>query len=76
MRAGGAAYTYLPASVRRFPTAERLAEMLREAGLTDVRFELMAGSIVGRSGATAKRELLKRSEIARLKALLNRVVLI
>jgi demethylmenaquinone methyltransferase/2-methoxy-6-polyprenyl-1,4-benzoquinol methylase len=43
---GGDAYTYLPASVKRFPTAERLAEMLREAGFGDVRFKLMAGSIV------------------------------
>jgi demethylmenaquinone methyltransferase/2-methoxy-6-polyprenyl-1,4-benzoquinol methylase len=43
---GGDAYTYLPASVKRFPTAERLAEMLREAGFTDVRFRLMGGSIV------------------------------
>ena len=43
---GGDAYTYLPASVKRFPTAERLAEMLREAGFGDVRFKLMGGSIV------------------------------
>jgi demethylmenaquinone methyltransferase / 2-methoxy-6-polyprenyl-1,4-benzoquinol methylase len=43
---GGDAYTYLPASVKRFPTAERLADMLREAGFTDVRFKLMGGSIV------------------------------
>jgi demethylmenaquinone methyltransferase/2-methoxy-6-polyprenyl-1,4-benzoquinol methylase len=43
---GGDAYTYLPASVKRFPTAERLAELLREAGFTDVRFRLLAGSIV------------------------------
>ena len=43
---GGAAYTYLPASVKRFPTAERLADMLREAGFGDVRFRLLAGSIV------------------------------
>ena len=43
---GGDAYTYLPASVKRFPTAERLADMLREAGFADVRFDLMAGSIV------------------------------
>jgi demethylmenaquinone methyltransferase / 2-methoxy-6-polyprenyl-1,4-benzoquinol methylase len=43
---GGDAYTYLPASVKRFPTAERLAEMLREAGFSDVRFKLMGGSIV------------------------------
>jgi len=43
---GGDAYTYLPASVKRFPTAERLADMLREAGFGDVRFKLMGGSIV------------------------------
>jgi len=43
---GGDAYTYLPASVKRFPTAERLADLLREAGFTDVRFKLMGGSIV------------------------------
>ena len=43
---GGDAYTYLPASVKRFPTAERLADMLREAGFDDVRFRLLAGSIV------------------------------
>jgi demethylmenaquinone methyltransferase/2-methoxy-6-polyprenyl-1,4-benzoquinol methylase len=43
---GGAAYSYLPASVRRFPDAERLAELMREAGFGDVRFRLLAGSIV------------------------------
>jgi demethylmenaquinone methyltransferase/2-methoxy-6-polyprenyl-1,4-benzoquinol methylase len=43
---GGAAYTYLPASVRRFPHAERLAELLADAEFTDVRFRLLAGSIV------------------------------
>jgi len=43
---GGDAYTYLPASVKRFPTAERLADMLREAGFSAVRFSLLAGSIV------------------------------
>jgi demethylmenaquinone methyltransferase/2-methoxy-6-polyprenyl-1,4-benzoquinol methylase len=43
---GGDAYTYLPASVKRFPTAERLAAMLREAGFANVRFRLLAGSIV------------------------------
>lgn len=43
---GGDAYTYLPASVKRFPTAERLADMLRETGFGDVRFKLLGGSIV------------------------------
>jgi demethylmenaquinone methyltransferase / 2-methoxy-6-polyprenyl-1,4-benzoquinol methylase len=43
---GGAAYSYLPASVKRFPDAESLARMLRECGFGDVRFQLLAGSIV------------------------------
>jgi demethylmenaquinone methyltransferase/2-methoxy-6-polyprenyl-1,4-benzoquinol methylase len=43
---GGAAYTYLPASVKRFPAAERLADLLGEVGFTGVRFRLLAGSIV------------------------------
>jgi len=43
---GGDAYTYLPASVKRFPTAERLADLLREAGFSGVRVRLLAGSIV------------------------------
>jgi len=43
---GGSAYTYLPASVKRFPAAEQLVEQMREAGFDDVRFRLLAGSIV------------------------------
>jgi demethylmenaquinone methyltransferase/2-methoxy-6-polyprenyl-1,4-benzoquinol methylase len=43
---GGSAYTYLPASVKRFPPAERLADLLRESGFSEVRFRLLAGSIV------------------------------
>ena len=43
---GGDAYTYLPASVRRFPPAEELAALLCEVGFTDVRFRLLGGSIV------------------------------
>jgi demethylmenaquinone methyltransferase/2-methoxy-6-polyprenyl-1,4-benzoquinol methylase len=43
---GGSAYTYLPASVKRFPDAETLAELMRAHGLTDVRFRLLGGSIV------------------------------
>lgn len=34
-----AAYRYLPESVDRFPGAERLADRLRAAGFSDVRFE-------------------------------------
>jgi demethylmenaquinone methyltransferase/2-methoxy-6-polyprenyl-1,4-benzoquinol methylase len=51
---GGDAYTYLPASVKRFPTAERLADMLREAGFSEVRFKLMGGSIVALHTGTAQ----------------------
>ncbi len=43
---GGSAYTYLPASVKRFPDAETLAALMRDAGFADVRFRLLAGSIV------------------------------
>ncbi len=43
---GGKAYTYLPASVRRFPGAEDLVTLLREEGFEQVRFRLLGGSIV------------------------------
>jgi demethylmenaquinone methyltransferase/2-methoxy-6-polyprenyl-1,4-benzoquinol methylase len=43
---GGSAYTYLPASVRRFPGPEDLAELLRAAGFSDVGYRLFAGGIV------------------------------
>jgi demethylmenaquinone methyltransferase/2-methoxy-6-polyprenyl-1,4-benzoquinol methylase len=51
---GGEAYSYLPASVRRFPDAERLAALMREAGFGEVGFRLLAGSIVAlHTGAAA-----------------------
>lgn len=40
------AYTYLPDSVRKFPSAEQLAEAMRGAGFRAVRFERMTGGIV------------------------------
>jgi demethylmenaquinone methyltransferase / 2-methoxy-6-polyprenyl-1,4-benzoquinol methylase len=43
---GGAAYTYLPASVRRFPGPEELSALLRSAGFDDVAVRLFAGGIV------------------------------
>ena len=43
---GGSAYTYLPASVRRFPPPDDLAELMREAGFRDVGYRLLAGGIV------------------------------
>lgn len=43
---GGDAYTYLPASVRRFPPPRELADLLRACGYGNVRFRLFAGGIV------------------------------
>ena len=43
---GGSAYTYLPASVRRFPKPEELAELLNSCGFQAVRFRRFAGGIV------------------------------
>jgi demethylmenaquinone methyltransferase/2-methoxy-6-polyprenyl-1,4-benzoquinol methylase len=43
---GGRAYTYLPASVRRFPGPEDLAAAFEPAGFADVRWRLLGGGIV------------------------------
>lgn len=43
---GGDAYTYLPASVRRFPGPDELADLLAECGFDNVRYRLFAGGIV------------------------------
>ena len=43
---GGDAYTYLPASVRRFPGPEDLADLLSACGFERVRFRRFAGGIV------------------------------
>jgi demethylmenaquinone methyltransferase / 2-methoxy-6-polyprenyl-1,4-benzoquinol methylase len=51
---GGSAYTYLPASVRRFPGPEDLATLMREAGFGDVRYRLLAGGIVALHTGTAR----------------------
>jgi demethylmenaquinone methyltransferase/2-methoxy-6-polyprenyl-1,4-benzoquinol methylase len=51
---GGSAYTYLPASVKRFPTAEKLTELLRTCGFAEVRFRLLGGSIVALHTGTAE----------------------
>jgi len=42
----GAAYGYLPASVKRFPEPPQLAGAMVRAGLDDVRWQLFAGGIV------------------------------
>ena len=50
---GGRAYTYLPASVRRFPGAEDLQALMDESGFEQVSFVLLGGSIVALHVATA-----------------------
>ena len=43
---GGAAFTYLPASVRRFPEPRELARLMEGAGFEQIRWRLFAGGIV------------------------------
>ena len=43
---GGAAYSYLPASVRRFPGPEDLGEAMRRAGFAEIGWRLLGGGIV------------------------------
>jgi demethylmenaquinone methyltransferase/2-methoxy-6-polyprenyl-1,4-benzoquinol methylase len=51
---GGSAYTYLPASVRRFPGPDDLAALLERTGFGEVRFRLLAGGIVALHTGTAR----------------------
>ena len=46
MLPGGDAYTYLAASVRRFPGVAELADLLAAAGFDAVRYRTFAGGIV------------------------------
>jgi demethylmenaquinone methyltransferase/2-methoxy-6-polyprenyl-1,4-benzoquinol methylase len=50
---GGSAYTYLPASVRRFPGPEELAPLIASAGFDAVRYRTFAGGIVALHTAEA-----------------------
>lgn len=43
---GGKAYTYLPASVRRFPGPDELAALMRAHGFADVAYRRLGGGIV------------------------------
>jgi len=43
---GGKAYTYLPASIQRFPGPEDLSAALGSAGFGDVSFRLLGGGVV------------------------------
>jgi len=48
------AYTYLPESVRSFPSPDRLAEKMDAAGLERIRWTILAGGIIAiHSGAVA-----------------------
>lgn len=40
------AYSYLPESVRSFPPPAKLAELMDEAGLTGIRYTVLAGGII------------------------------
>jgi demethylmenaquinone methyltransferase / 2-methoxy-6-polyprenyl-1,4-benzoquinol methylase len=51
---GGSAYTYLPASVRRFPGPAELADVIGAAGFHSVRIRLFAGGIVALHIAEAR----------------------
>lgn len=41
-----AAYSYLPNSVKRFPSPDGLAAEMQRAGLSEIRYRLLAGGIV------------------------------
>jgi demethylmenaquinone methyltransferase / 2-methoxy-6-polyprenyl-1,4-benzoquinol methylase len=51
---GGAAYTYLPASVRRFPGPAELAKLMQASGFRDVRYRVFGGGIVALHVGVAK----------------------
>jgi demethylmenaquinone methyltransferase/2-methoxy-6-polyprenyl-1,4-benzoquinol methylase len=51
---GGSAYTYLPASVRRFPGPAELADVIAAAGFRDLSARLFAGGIVALHTAVAE----------------------
>jgi demethylmenaquinone methyltransferase / 2-methoxy-6-polyprenyl-1,4-benzoquinol methylase len=52
--AGGSAYTYLPASVRRFPGTVDLAARIERAGFAEVAYRTFAGGIVALHTAVAR----------------------
>jgi demethylmenaquinone methyltransferase/2-methoxy-6-polyprenyl-1,4-benzoquinol methylase len=51
---GGKAYTYLPASVRRFPGPEELAGLMASHGFGEVGFRRLGGGIVALHTGTAR----------------------
>ncbi len=53
---GGEAYTYLPASVRRFPAPADLADVMSRAGFADIAWRRLGGGIVALHTATKPRD--------------------
>ncbi len=51
---GGSAYSYLPASVRRFHSPEELAGLIANAGFEQIRYRLLGGGIVALHLAVAR----------------------
>ena len=49
------AYSYLPESVKRFPPPEGLAAVIDGAGLTEIRYVILAGGIIAIHSATRPR---------------------
>ena len=54
---GGKAYTYLPASVRRFPGPDALTELMGRQGFADVAYRRLGGGIVALHTGSARGEL-------------------
>lgn len=50
---GGVAYTYLPASVRRFPGPDELVGLMRTVGFDEISYRTVAGGIVALHTGTA-----------------------
>jgi demethylmenaquinone methyltransferase / 2-methoxy-6-polyprenyl-1,4-benzoquinol methylase len=51
---GGSAYTYLPASVRRFPGPDDLSGVIHGSSFSDVKYRTFAGGIVALHTAVAE----------------------
>ena len=51
---GGSAYSYLPASVLRFPDPQGLAKLMDDAGFDEIRWRLLAGGIVALHSGVAR----------------------
>lgn len=57
------AYSYLPESISKFPSAEELAEMMLAAGFAEVEFErMMGGSVALHLGRSQKPEVRTQEE--------------